>query len=61
MQVNNDKTEIRVNIQNLFLRGGVVIAIEDLVDIFQYSINQGLVQAVKRKGVTTISKKEVKK
>ncbi len=42
MQVNNDKTEIRVNIQNLFLRGGVVIAIEDLVDIFQYSINQGL-------------------
>jgi len=53
--------EIKVNIQNLFFEGGVIIPIEDLIEIFQYSIDKDLVTVGKRKGRNTVSKKEVKK
>jgi len=55
MQVNDEKTEIRINIDNLFLRGGVVVGIDDLIKIFQYSVDEGLVNAIKRKGKVIVS------
>jgi hypothetical protein len=40
--------------------GGVVVGIDDLVKIFQYSVDEGLVKSVKRKGKTLISINEKK-
>ena len=52
--------EIRLTIDNLFLRGGVILGSQDLVDIFQYAIDNDIVQVSKRKGKTIVKIKEKK-
>ncbi len=61
MQVSKDGSEIKVNVDNLFLRGRVIINVEDLIEIFQYSIDNNIVNATKRKGKTTVSKVKTEK
>ncbi|MDY0193594.1 MAG: hypothetical protein RBR93_08705 [Aliarcobacter butzleri] len=53
--------EIRLTIDNLFLRGGVILGTQDLVDIFQYAIDNNIVTVSKSKGKTKVGIKIEKK
>ena len=54
--------EIRLTIDNLFLRGGVILGSQDLVNIFQYAIDNNIVTVAKSKGKikVAIKKEETK-